>query len=365
MSEQDQLHRAVADIYEAAINPGHWAGTVDRIRQALGGVGGVVFLTDQDQQITSWHSVGIEPDGSEYGRRIHAINPRAHWSLAMPGAVCWDYRFTDERTMDRHEFYDWIRREGDVRYFIGAYYPLDDGMHLFASVERNHKQGHVDETDIAHFGLLAPHIRNAVALSGQLAEVKERAGLYDLLDQNGAKGLILLAATGEVVDTNAEADRILTENDGLAITDGYLKTSKAADTRHLYNLVADAVAAALGGGGVMSLTRPSGALSYMLRVMPWPIHLDGTRETIAAAMLVADPSHRAYQSVHTDLQAALGLSVREAELAVHLSHGKSLSEAAAAMEIRTNTARVHLTHIFEKTGVSNQGDLLRILLSIP
>ncbi len=366
MSEQDQLHQAVADIYEAAVQPAAWITAVDNIRKILDSAGGVIFFTDPEQQIMSWHSVALEPNGVEYGEHIYAIDPRVKWVRnAPPGSLCWDYRYANDREMDRHEFYDWMARKSGVRYFIGAHYQLADGSSLFASINRAIKQDHVDETDIGHFELLAPHIRNAMALSQQLALTKERASLFDLLNQSAGEGLILLSKTGRVIGTNAEADRILAENDGLAVVEGHLKANKAADTRRLSALVMDAVAVTSDGSAVTSLARPSGKLSYLLRVLPWPLHLEGATETAAAVAMIKDPEHRSQHPDHADLRTGLGLSRREAELAVLLGEGKSVPEAAAAMKISVNTARVHLAHIFEKTGASNQGDLLRLLMSIP
>ncbi len=365
MRQEQQLHRVIAGLYEAAVSPDGWNTAIDGYRQLLGGAGAGLFVTDQAQRIVSWRGVGKEPDGREYGERIHAIDPRVRWAKsASPGTVGWDYRFTTDRDMDRHEFYDWIERKSGVRYFIGARYPLDDGTTLYAAVNRSAKQGHVDEMDVSRFELLGPHIRHAVVLSGQLTATQKRASLFDLLDRSGAKGLILLSDKGQVSETNAEAERILTDDDGLTVADGNLKASKAADARRLNGLISSVIAAPWEGGGVMSLTRPSGALSYMLRVMPWPLHLDGAKNTIAAAIVVTDPEHDVGPSSHTDLRASLGLSKREAELAVLLREGKTLTQAAETMAISSNTARVHLAHIFEKTGAPNQGALLRLLMSI-
>ena len=50
------------------------------------------------------------------------------------------------------------------------------------------------------------------------------------------------------------------------------------------------------------------------------------------------------------------------ELLQLLSTGKSLEEAASARGISMNTARSHIKHIFAKTGVSRQGELVRMML---
>ena len=59
-----------------------------------------------------------------------------------------------------------------------------------------------------------------------------------------------------------------------------------------------------------------------------------------------------------------GLSAGQSRLAVEVTNGVALPQAAAALGISVNTARTHLSRIFEKTGVSSQSALVRILLSV-
>jgi DNA-binding CsgD family transcriptional regulator len=83
--------------------------------------------------------------------------------------------------------------------------------------------------------------------------------------------------------------------------------------------------------------------------------------------LTAPPSER--QAAATglapsvyELKVRWGFTVAEARLARRLAGGKSLQESARDLGIRHETARSHLKHVLEKTGVGRQADLVRTLL---
>lgn len=63
-------------------------------------------------------------------------------------------------------------------------------------------------------------------------------------------------------------------------------------------------------------------------------------------------------------KAVYGLSDGQIALARHVVGGQSLTAAAKALGISVNTARTHLSRIFDKTGVQSQTALVRTLLSI-
>lgn len=59
-----------------------------------------------------------------------------------------------------------------------------------------------------------------------------------------------------------------------------------------------------------------------------------------------------------------GLSDGQLALSKHIASGKSLKSSAGELGISVNTARTHLTRIYEKTGVNSQTALVRLLLSV-
>lgn len=66
----------------------------------------------------------------------------------------------------------------------------------------------------------------------------------------------------------------------------------------------------------------------------------------------------------TVAQAVFGLSEAQTKVAQHIAEGLGPKGAAERLDISINTARTHLTRLYEKTGVDSQAALVRILLSV-
>lgn len=63
-------------------------------------------------------------------------------------------------------------------------------------------------------------------------------------------------------------------------------------------------------------------------------------------------------------QAVFGLSDGQLRVARHIANGAGLKSTAEALGISVNTARTHLSRLYEKTGVSSQTALVKLLLSV-
>ena len=61
---------------------------------------------------------------------------------------------------------------------------------------------------------------------------------------------------------------------------------------------------------------------------------------------------------HDVLTGLYGLSQTEAKLVQLMSNGMMLDEAAEELSISVHTARTHLKHIFHKTGLNRQAELI-------
>jgi DNA-binding CsgD family transcriptional regulator len=61
------------------------------------------------------------------------------------------------------------------------------------------------------------------------------------------------------------------------------------------------------------------------------------------------------------LAGSFGLTPAETRTLEHLVANATITEAAKALGISATTARTHLAHIFSKTGVSRQADLLTLV----
>jgi DNA-binding CsgD family transcriptional regulator len=83
----------------------------------------------------------------------------------------------------------------------------------------------------------------------------------------------------------------------------------------------------------------------------------------AAAVFVASADGKPSLGVDAVAQ-AFDLTRAEAQVLELLAKGQTLAQAAAELGIAETTAKTHLMHIFSKTGVSRQADLVRLVMTL-
>ena len=84
---------------------------------------------------------------------------------------------------------------------------------------------------------------------------------------------------------------------------------------------------------------------------------------MAVLVLVADPERP--PSIDVGLvQAALGLTPAESQLAILVAHGQRVRDIASLTGRSEGTVRWHLNKIFRKQGISGQADLVRRVLAL-
>jgi DNA-binding CsgD family transcriptional regulator len=351
--------------YLAGLAEKPWSEPLVATAELLGGVGSAFFDLDRATGAIGRFQVHrLERGAGEYVAHMNSINPRMRHSLSQPGPhVVADYGILPEAAIRRSEFYDWMERTNDTRFFVGGRLVDRGQQSLFASVEFSRRHGHADESTIQVFRTLAPHIANAWRVSGLLDALDETHSLIALLARQSVSGIILLSTDGTVLFANDAAERVLDRADGLFVASRRLRTLRAAVDRTLQRLVARVLGPAPEGvpdpGGIVAVPRASGRLPYVLRVLPCGSHRPGRDGGPAALVLIADPDQRALPS--TETLSLLGLSAAESRVARMSAQGFRLPDIAAALGISHNTARAHLRSIFAKTGARSQPDLVRML----
>jgi DNA-binding CsgD family transcriptional regulator len=109
---------------------------------------------------------------------------------------------------------------------------------------------------------------------------------------------------------------------------------------------------------VLTLPPNLGEQHYFL--LTWDILADG-QDKVHTVFFILNPD----QKVKIDDQALcrlFRLTAAEARVAGLIANGTHLDDIAAQLDVSLNTVRTHLRHIFEKTGVERQADLVHLLL---
>jgi DNA-binding CsgD family transcriptional regulator len=180
---------------------------------------------------------------------------------------------------------------------------------------------------------------------------------------------MIVDAAGGVAFANETATGLFREGyfrldrDGLGVRD-------AAACAALRRMIADCVAPEPkhGNGNALDLTRGAGLPP--LRVMGVPfqperLSMHTVRRAEPLALLLISNPQQEWATRKAQLRSRFGLTCAEANLAVEIARGDGRKAAAERLGIAVTTASTHLTHIFEKTGVRRQAELVRLVLQQP
>jgi len=369
--QRDRLLSVVDGLYGAALEPETWPQALDRVRGLYDGAIGVLFLQDTSTgDICWWTGAGTDPAGErEYLEHIKDINPRTRFSVEHPpGTIAWDYRVMPEEAMRRHPFYDWLERVQDLRYFIGSRMFESGGCSAFMGIDWPTRHGHVERSTIDLFAGLLPHLAQAFRLTLSRLDAEDRAAALDSVVDRFACGVVILDARGRVLHVNPRAASIFDRGDGLDLSRGTIAARRASDTRKLHRLIDVGLRAAETDALPMTTAIPvprlGSDLPYLVTVAPLPTRAlpDATTRPVLAMIIRESPVHDG-PSRHL-LTQTLGLTPREADLALALLANGGIKAAASRMGIAPATARVHLRNIFRKTQVHSQKDLVRLLSQV-
>jgi len=154
---------------------------------------------------------------------------------------------------------------------------------------------------------------------------------------------------------------LLASDDGLDIRSGGLRADQAEDDAQLQVVLSRASMRLAPRSGAVRVRRRGGRLPFVVTAFPLrrPMPVLGPPEP-TAIVTVVDPGAAAGPT-NPIWREAFGLTPREDELAVLLMAGHSLESAAAVQATTLHTTRVHLRHLFAKTGTSRQAEMVRLL----
>lgn len=236
----------------------------------------------------------------------------------------------------------------------------------FFDVQRGQRQAPFDAEDAALLQQLAPLLRRIALLSVEMREVRlqrdEARGALDAV----AMAIILVDADLRVAYANADAHMILADPGApLGVRQGRLFVRNPADQR----LLKHCVEAALRMSEQPLIHAPGSLLIRDGRDGNPPLSTSITPATPVAGgsrpqrvMLALRPLEQTMDFVASSRE-LFHLTESEARFASALACGQSLTQAAAAQNVRISTARTHLARIFQKTETRQQSQLVSLLRS--
>ena len=194
-------------------------------------------------------------------------------------------------------------------------------------------------------------------------EALERKALAATLD-NFAVGVIIVADENRILYANQAAVQMFASGRPVRSVNGRLSSRDPAAVDQLGKAIglaldAESEIGTTGIGVVLGNAFGKPAIAHVL-----PLTRDDSRAPIMQQAMAAVFIVPALARPIVDLTAiadSLRLTRSEARLVEKLAEGATLAEAAVRLGIADTTAKTHLTHIFSKTGVSRQTELIALI----
>ena len=375
MNRGETFERIVGLLNEAMLDDARWPETSALIDEAFGAKGSALAFGDEptkgDVQIyfTKCYHRGIDRSAwlGEYLRDYHPQDEHLPRLRALPDSKIVPIAdlFTEQELKTSRTYNDVLARFDGQR---GLTMRLDGpgGSRIVWGIADPVDGDGWSSARIDTIVRVLPHIRQYVRIRTALADAGALgASVAALLEHTGA-GVVHLDRRGRIVEANDSARELLRRGDGLYDRAGSLKAAIPVDDARLQSLLARALPCfdRPGASGSMMVRRSPLVPSLSLHVKPVTHRETGHQSRTAAALvLIVDPVGRAGIEPHV-VQAALGLTAMETEVALLLAESRTLRQIAATTGRGYNTVRTHLQHIFVKLGVSRQFEVAQRVLAL-
>lgn len=291
---------------------------------------------------------------------------------SMPGYLAKGYECADdvvgEGELLASPYYTHYLRQFDVRYGIGICL-WTDHRDAFVVLALNHtpSAGPITHQQKQAAAALQPHLRSLYAIYRRLARLEEANGSLRACFDRLPIGMLVLDAEGRILQSNAKAEHWLNARSGASRS--ALGALHITD-RKAHNRLRAALSR-LGSGMGVSLPetilvpgpidrREASSFLHLCALPHVAAHTLAPLGRVIGFVYEATASQNT-AVVHHMLQGALGLTPAEARVALLLRDCKDPDQVSRELGISISTVRTHLQHLFRKTGVRRQSELIMLV----
>lgn len=360
----------VAAVYESALSTQPFGDVLPQLAAALGGDAALIALWAPELDAGELAVTHAMPHALVEGYRDGLWKSDA-WRLAIlrknvpVGRAINGRALVPFPELQRTDMYDGVLRPyGYFDTCCGRIYAKESAGAAI-SLLRGRGRPFFGRSEVARLGDILPHMTRAFALHRQFSTlIAERAALAEVLDRTQG-GAILCDRQGRIVHASEAARRVLAAGTRLFASRSRLRLRDPRADGELARIFRRGADALGQGFAAHSLTvrAPDGGADLqltILRKIPGRLLDSGTPDIFFYVLLHAA---NAPPDAVVSVARRHALTPAETRLAERLAAGVPLGEAADLLGVSINTVRSQLQQIFQKTGVSRQAALVRLLLS--
>jgi DNA-binding CsgD family transcriptional regulator len=361
MSDREQL---IQLIYDGVLDDAAWTAALTMIATEVRSAG--AGLGVQDMTTHAFWAVGqsgIDPSLHATYERLAPEN-RIWQAISRAGRP-----MADQMVMPKPEF---LRSALHAEYFVPQGFHsvmaapvLANGSHCGVLVAfGSRRRGDFEEPDLAGLESVANHLSRAIGLRLERARLMEDLHARNHVMDDAPDGILLLDEMLRVRHVNLPAKAVLARRDGLALRDDRLVCRDPRDNNDLQRTLHAALTPdGPPADGWVVMRRGEERAALLLRVArvrgaDMAALVPGT----AVVARIKDPD-RDRSPTPALLRRLLGLTLGEARAVLAVSRTKDQKAAARSSGVARTTLRTQLHHAYEKLGLHDRADLLRLLAS--
>jgi DNA-binding CsgD family transcriptional regulator len=366
VTEIERASEIIGIIYDAAIEPKLWLNALAETCAFCRCAVGALYSHDMTRREPTFHMLwGLDAANTKsYLEEYGPINPLipAHLAadagdiLAASRMPLWD------DFVNSSFFRDWGGPQGFLDSLSAIVERTPTRLSMVSCI-RHEREGLVDDISFARMGLLRPHFLRAIKI-GQALELRsvQISDLAESLDGLSA-AVFIIDQRGNLAHSNATGDGMLRQASIFRLRSGRVQAISSAVQADL------ATALTQMRDGKTSEQAPAVAIEaatgerYIAHLLPLTAGFRrkaGLAYSASAAIFVV--------RVPFDVTAATALIATEfrltpAELRVLRAVAEigGVADIASTLGVSEETTRTHLRHLFDKTDVRSQSDLIRLV----
>lgn len=260
-------------------------------------------------------------------------------------------------------YYHHYLKRADIRHGVGVcLWHEGQGRLAVASFNRAAAEGPFSQATMGFVAALRPHLVNAFAIYKHAARLKEsNQSLHAAMDRVPI-GMMLLSSEGCVLFANDKAEQLLAAHEGIARGCGDRLVFESAISRHQFQEMLEQLTSAAFGERTSSLPIKRSAAGLppvqILHLCALPPRMSAVPAARCVAFLCPVTRGDFGSLERHMIQMMLDLTPAEAHVVVELRRTCNLEAVAVALDVAPSTVRTHLKHVFEKTGIHKQAELL-------
>jgi DNA-binding CsgD family transcriptional regulator len=362
MTLSQNVSGIIDDLYAGALDDGAWDRAIVHVADLAGASGAQLFAIDllnsavlRDETHRLDPAIGAKYRAHYFTKDI-LVEPFLRYAV---GRLATESQMVTSDQWRRSEIFGELAAPHDTPYVLGALLYKSRAKFVALSLKTSFRHGPFTPLEVDNLSTVIPHLRRALEVKDRLALSNVRAdNLAQSLD-NLSFGVLILDASGRVIESSSAAQEIMCSPDsGVHVnTEQRICLREPANTE-LYRWLVAGAPPPRNFDGLLHVQRPSKQPISVL-VSPLP---QKTQSWIGGdprwMLLLFDPERRTQVSIAL-IARDLGISAREAEIAALLTVGYDLNNIALRLNISANTVRTHLKTIFSKTGIHTQSELIR------